>query len=496
MSVGTTNGSKQHPRHARVGEQPFDARPGAGDSFVESPTSSADPEEAIFRPLSKQPAVSPDESGKLTSSAAVAVPRWVPLAVCVLAIALVVAFAVQSCRGKATAASETFQTADLGAEVSDAAVAQSAALQAKSDSPDPASVATVAQSALDASEGAEGIALFGESGESRTISPDELPEVAAATEAFSEQGYGVGFVVYDIQSGTGIEYNADEEFFSASTIKAPFAVALASAVDAGEATISNTGEIAGWGSTSDGSHESADAGYFGQDIVSGLGEAWGTAFADEAESNQNHDSDQGESQQLTFDTQLNEDVIVDGTGVMAADDKSQYALSEVIENTLTHSDNTGYALLREHCNDGGMFENWCAMQGVDATAWEGMWYPYCTTRDLAKLWLGAGSYLLSGAEHASWVDGLLRSTDLSFFRNSITGAQKILSKPGYECEPMLDMSALAEGGTIVGDDGTYVLAIMSDAPYDDEYLTENQQLIENLASALANARATLLIRGF
>ena len=354
----------------------------------------------------------------------------------------------------------------------------------------------VAQSALDASEGAEGVALFGESGESRTISSDELPEVAAAIEAFSERGYGVGFVVYDIQSGTGIEYNADEEFFSASTIKAPFAVALASAVDAGEATISNTGEIAGWGSISDGSRESADAGYFGQDIVSGLGEAWGTAFADEAESDQNKGSDQGESQKLTFDTQLNEDVIVDGTGVMAADDKSQYTLTEVVENTLTHSDNTGYALLREHCNDGGLFENWCAAQGVDGAAWEGMWYPYCTTRDLAKLWLGAGSYLLSDAEHASWMDGLLRSTDLSFFRNSITGAQKILSKPGYECEPMLDMGALAEGGTVVTDDGTYVLAIMSDAPYDDEYLTENQQLIENLASALANARATLLIQGF
>ena len=468
MSVGTTNGGKQHPRHARVGEQPFDVRSGAGNSFAENSTSSPDREAIVFRPLPKRPVVSSGGKRRLTSSAAAIVPRWAPLAVCAFVIALVVAFAFQSCQGKATTASETFQTADLGADVSDVAVAQSAALQAKSDSPDPASVATVAQSALDASEGAEGITLFGESGKSRTISPDEVPEVAAAIDAFSEQGYGVGFVVYDIQSGMGIEYNADEE------------------------TISNAGEIAGWGSNSDGSYKSADAGNFGQDIVSGLGEAWGTAFAEEAESNQNQDSDQRESQKLTFDTQLNEDIIVDGTGVMAADDKSQYTLTEVIENTLAHSDNTGYALLREHCNDGGIFENWCAMQGVDATAWEGMWYPYCTTRELAKLWLGAGSYLLSDAEHASCMDGLLRSTDLSFFRNSITGAQKILSKPGYECEPMLDMSALAEGGTIVGDDGTYVLTVMSDAPYDDEYLTENQELIENLAAALANARTSLL----
>ena len=490
--MGTTNGGKQHPRHARVGEQPFDAQLGAGNSFVENSTSSPDPEAIVFRPLPKHPVVSSGGSRRLTSSAVAAAPRWVPLAVCAFVIALVVAFAFQSCQGKATTASETFQTADLGTDVSDVAVAQSAALQAKSDSPDPASVATVAQSALDASEGAEGITLFGESGESRTISPDEVPEVAAAIDAFSEQGYGVGFVVYDIQSGMGIEYNADEEFFSASTIKAPFAVALASAVDAGEATISNAGEIVGWGSNSDGSYKSVDAGNFGQDIVSGLGEAWGMAFAEEAESNQNQDSDQRESQKLTFDTQLNEDIIVDGTGVMAADDKSQYTLTEVIENTLAHSDNTGYALLREHCNDGGIFENWCAMQGVDATAWEGMWYPYCTTRELAKLWLGAGSYLLSDAEHASWMDGLLRSTDLSFFRNSITGVRKVLSKPGYECEPMLNMDALAEGGTVVADDGTYVLAIMSDAPYDDEYLTENQELIENLAAALANVRTSLL----
>ena len=497
--------SQRQPRHARANAQNDRVQVSASDLRGAGTESTVDPEDMIFQPLEKQYVVETwngPELGKPTRSNSPGSRRrrWIPLVIGVLAAALLIAFAMHACQGSGPATSEDAQIDQLDGNVSDSAITQSVALQAKSDSPDPAEVAMVAQSALDASEGAEGIALFGESGESRTISPDELPEVAAAVEAFSARGYGVGFVVYDIQSGTGIEYNADEEFFSASTIKAPFAVALASAVDSGEATIANTGELVSGGFASGGSSDGSVAGGSGWDIVSGFGGAWETAFAEEAQADQSQgsnqgesqDSDQGESQQLTFDTQLNEDVIVDGTGVMAADDKSQYALSEVIENTLTHSDNTGYALLREHCNDDGIFENWCAMQGVDATAWEGMWYPYCTTRELAKLWLGAGGYLLSDAEHASWMDGLLRSTDLSFFRNSITGVQKILSKPGYECEPMLNMDALAEGGTVVADDGTYVLAIMSDAPYDDEYLTENQELIENLAAALANARTSLL----
>ena len=46
---------------------------------------------------------------------------------------------------------------------------------------------------------------------------------------------------------------------------------------------------------------------------------------------------------------------------------------------------------------------------------------------------------------------------------------------------------------MVDDDGAYVVAIMSDADYDDEYFTDNEHLIVDLAAALDAARDRLLI---
>ena len=46
---------------------------------------------------------------------------------------------------------------------------------------------------------------------------------------------------------------------------------------------------------------------------------------------------------------------------------------------------------------------------------------------------------------------------------------------------------------MVDDDGAYVVAIMSDADYDDEYFTDNEHLIVDLAAALGAACDRLLI---
>ena len=91
--------------------------------------------------------------------------------------------------------------------------------------------------------------------------------------------------MYDLTTHEGVGYNADQWFFSASTVKAPF-VAFAS-----------------------------------QDMVDG-----GRASLDE---------------------EVVEDVILDGTGIMSSDDIDRYDLQTVMANTIVHSDNTGYGLLRE-----------------------------------------------------------------------------------------------------------------------------------------------------
>ena len=371
-------------------------------------------------PLSPaSPAVAPRRPRR-NIAAAVAI-----VAVLAIAVALLARFALLGGRG-GSAPSEEIRSLD----------AQDA-LQSASDAPNASEVAKTAQSTLDATSGVYELSMFDAATDEVTLLSDDnagVQSVVDAVNAFADKGYDVGFVVYDVQSQKGLDYNADEAFFSASTIKAPFSTALCQAID---------------------EQSTAD---------------------------------------ISFDDMLFEDTIVAGTGIMATDDQDEYPVSEVVENSIVHSDNTGYALLREHCNNDNLFENWCAVQGVNAVDWEGLWYPNYTPRDLAKLWLGVGTYLLSDNEHASWLKGLLQNTDLSFLRDGISDAETIWAKPGFEWDQWgTGMDSMNEGGTVVDSNGAYIVAIMSTAPFDDELLTENQELIENLAGALAQARGALLL---
>ncbi|HIX38302.1 MAG TPA: hypothetical protein H9738_10605, partial [Candidatus Blautia pullistercoris] len=42
------------------------------------------------------------------------------------------------------------------------------------------------------------------------------------TSALTEEGYSVAFLLYDLNTGGGISYYADEIYYSASAIKAPY----------------------------------------------------------------------------------------------------------------------------------------------------------------------------------------------------------------------------------------------------------------------------------
>lgn len=302
------------------------------------------------------------------------------------------------------------------------------------DTPDPRIVADDARTALDAASGTDEVNRFNSTtGIARTFASEEIPEIEAAVAAYHDAGYEVGFVMYDLTTSEGVGYNADAQFFSASTIKAPFvAFAAQSMVDGGQAS---------------------------------------------------------------FDEEIVEDVILDGTGVMSSDNIDRYDLQTVMSNTIVHSDNTGYGLLRERFNEGG-FEAWCADADVDAAAWQGEWYPYYTPRDLAKLWLNIGAYVAEGQGSASWYADLLLQTDSSFLRKALGERHQVLSKPGYEIDtPWYDMGALNDAGLVLVDNDAYVIAIMSDVDYDDEYFTDNEYLIVDLASALGATHDRMMLEG-
>lgn len=352
--------------------------------------------------------------------------------------AAVLAIGVGTMAANAVHAEDPIAVADEAVAALPEATAQTdgdAAANAETETKDdPRVVADDARTALDAASGTDEVNLFSSvTGIARTLASDEIADVESAIAAFHDAGFDVGFVMYDLTTREGVGYNADQQFFSASTVKAPF-VAFAA-----------------------------------QDMVDG-GKA-------------------------SFDDEVVEDVILDGTGIMASDDIDRYDLQTVMSNTIVHSDNTGYGLLRERL-DQGDFEAWCAAADVDAASWQGEWYPYYTPRDLAKMWLNIGAYVAEGEGSAAWLSDVLQQTDLSFLREALGDRHSVLSKPGYEIDtPWYDMGALNDAGLVIADTDAYVLVIMSDADYDDEYFTDNEHLIVDLASALGAMHDRLMLEG-
>lgn len=52
-------------------------------------------------------------------------------------------------------------------------------------------------------------------------------QMTSSVEAFTSEGYDTGFLLYDLNSGQGISYQADKSFYCASTIKGPYVASLA-----------------------------------------------------------------------------------------------------------------------------------------------------------------------------------------------------------------------------------------------------------------------------
>lgn len=285
---------------------------------------------------------------------------------------------------------------------------------------------------VDAASDTTDISLFSAfSGTSEALSAETAAPIEAAIAAFSEQGYGTGFVVVDLSTGKGIGYNSDEAFFAASTVKAPF------------------------------------VSYVSQVLI-----------------------DEG---QATEEDYLYEDTIIEGTGIMAWDDVESYELSDVLANTISHSDNTGYGMLRETYG-GPRWAEWVANAGVSTDDVVDEWYPYYSARDLAKFWVSIKSYLDSGSATATQFKTHLSSTDTSFIRMAVAPNSTVYAKAGYEVDTdTFDMGSLNEAGIVSSASGDYLIAVMSDVDYDDGYLTDNEYLLVNLIKALDQAHAAALV---
>ena len=75
---------------------------------------------------------------------------------------------------------------------------------------------------LNHASGSGSLSLFG----GAQASSASITQLAQAMGAFTGQGLNVGFVMMDIATGKGISSNADQSFYSASTVKGPYVASL------------------------------------------------------------------------------------------------------------------------------------------------------------------------------------------------------------------------------------------------------------------------------
>lgn len=258
----------------------------------------------------------------------------------------------------------------------------------------------------------------------------QVADVEEALSSFSSSGYQAGFVVLDLATGRGVGYNADEEFFSASTVKAPFATFVyQELVDSGEVSLSDT---------------------------------------------------------------LDKDVLIGGTGVMINEDETAYELEEVLADAIVYSDNIAYAMLREHY-EGPAWDEWTVAAGVEQGVSIEGYYPFCSAKDLAKYWIAVGAYLDTDASGAAKMKSLLGSTEISFLREALGSHSTVYDKAGFEVDSENgDLGAINDAGIVSGPSGTYLIAVMSDVDYDSEWLTENSWMVVDLVEAIDALYADVL----
>lgn len=140
--------------------------------------------------------------------------------------------------------------------------------------------------------------------------------------------------------------------------------------------------------------------------------------------------------------------------------------SETVQNCLVYSDNEAYESLRNSYGSTFMYD-WLVAAGFseeDAQALYGRGYADITPNQLAAMWLHAYDYLTSGSANALQLQEYLEVSENSCIHALTTDTYTAWTKPGWY--PSSDLAATNDAGIVQSDSGTYVVAIMSNAPQD------------------------------
>ena len=189
-----------------------------------------------------------------------------------------------------------------------------------------------------------------------TLSASVRSQLQRAISQYEGNGKSVSFLMMDMTTGSGISYNIDRQYYSASTIKGPYVAAV--------------NMYSPW-----------------------LLQSW----------------------------------------------------SSTMYSTIDYSSNEAYAYLRHSIGDAALNK---LIKETNATGFDArsdyVWY---SSRDLAKLWVGMGDYLVSNRTNAGWCRSV-------FGNNSYITSRSALSWKNY---PVYAKSGWVDGGITVHNEGCIVM---------------------------------------
>jgi beta-lactamase class A len=142
------------------------------------------------------------------------------------------------------------------------------------------------------------------------------------------------------------------------------------------------------------------------------------------------------------------------------------SVATTCENCVVNSDNQAFVSLVDTYGK-SYLEKWLDESGIayDQESLSSDYYPYLTPDQLATMWKAASPYLAGSTKGGATCAKLLSSTGISSIREVVGSKYKVMSKAGWYPDTG-SYAATVDAGIVAADTGSYVVAIMSNAPED------------------------------
>lgn len=259
------------------------------------------------------------------------------------------------------------------------------------------------------------------------LSDGTIASLQAASAPLTQQGFQVGYLLLDVETGRGLASNLDARVYGASSFKGPFALYLC--------------------------------------------ESW------------------LDTNRAALDTGCPEFAAVpymDYDGIYLHDGASSYPLGNLVSESIIASGNDPYRILRANY-DGDDLRSWLVNLGVSADVGN-EWYPAYSARESAQLWLHATDYLAGNGASAPWLASLLAQAETSFIRNALAAEEAtVQGKAGWNADVDPAYCGICDAGLVTVEERDYLLSVMSSAPY----AADNATAVEEVVAAVFAAREDL-----